>query len=238
MPYPQIFPSDDRDSRDDGHFPRDGRPSQTTAVARVDRPTLEAHLARRHYGGFTLTDAVRPGWQLDVVPQAGYRFDAYTDPRTGSKLPAIIAAVSSEQLFDTFLQLLEPLGDTVDVVLETSHDKESTDHRPARTELTREGMERLVLESMLWDFEDLLLHDGCSAIAIMHPELPIEVQLDEHKLLIVYADERGTFEKIFRGQGLTRNDRMRFISQGEHLHTSHTRYARRFTHLANTLGAL
>ena len=72
----------------------------------------------------------------------------------------------------------------------------------------------------------------------MHPELPIEVQLDEHKLLVVYADDRGPFERILMAQGLTRNDRMRFISQGEHLHTSHTRYARRFTKLANTLGAV
>lgn len=232
MPYPQIFPGDDRDSL------LDATPSPTAAVARPDRTTLEAHLARRHYGGFTLTDAVRPGWQLDVVPQAGYRFDAYTDPHTGSKLPAIIAAVSSEQLFDTFLQLLEPLGDTVDVVLETSHGNESTGKRPARTEFTREGMEQLVLESMLWDFEDLLLHDGCSGIAIMHPDLPIEVQLDEHKLLVVYANDRAPFERILAGQGLARNDRMRFISQGEHLHTSHSRYARRFTQLVNTVGAM
>lgn len=232
MPYPQIFSGDDRDSL----LPATS--ASAAAITRPDQATLEAHLARRHYGGFTLTDAVRPGWRLDVVPQAGYRFDAYTDPRTGSKLPAIIAAVSSEQLFDTLLRLIEPLGDSVDVVLETTHDGEAHGQRPARTELTREGMERLVLESMLWDFEDLLLHDGCSGIAIMHPELPIEVQLDEHKLLVVYADDRGPFERILRGQGLDRNDRLRFISQGEHLHTSHSRYARRFTQLANTLGAM
>ena len=238
MPYPQIFSGDDREPRDNHDSILHPAATNTTAITRPDRATLEAHLARRHYGGFTLTDAVRPGWQLDVVPQAGYRFDAYTDPRTGTKLPAIIAAVSSEQLFDTFLRLIEPLGDSVDVVLETTHDAEAQGQRPPRTELTREGVERLVLESMLWDFEDLLLHDGCSGVAIMHPELPIEVQLDEHKLLVVYADDRETFEKIFSGQGLARNDRMRFISQGEHLHTSHSRYARRFTHLANTLGAM
>ena len=237
MPYPQIFSGDDREPRDNHDSILHPAATNTTAITRPDRATLEAHLARRHYGGFTLTDAVRPGWQLDVVPQAGYRFDAYTDPRTGTKLPAIIAAVSSEQLFDTFLRLIEPLGDSVDVVLETTHDAEAQGQRPPRTELTREGVERLVLESMLWDFEDLLLHDGCSGVAIMHPELPIEVQLDEHKLLVVYADDRGPFERVLVGQGLARNDRMRFISHGEHLHTSHTRYARRFTQLANTLGA-
>ena len=43
------------------------------AVARPDEKDLAAHLARNRYGRFTLTEAIRPGWQLDVVPQAGYR---------------------------------------------------------------------------------------------------------------------------------------------------------------------
>ena len=202
------------------------------AIARPDRATLEAHLARRHYGPFTLTDAVRPGWQLDVVPRAGYRHDAYVDPRSGTRLPALIAAISSEQLFETFLRLLEPLGDSLDVVLETTHE-DKTSHN----EFTREGIERLVLESVLWDFEDLLLDDGCTGIAVMHPELQMEVQLDEHKLLVVYAQQRAPFERILAEQGIERNDRIRFISQAEHLHTSHTRFARRFDEMVNRLGA-
>ena len=192
-------------------------PAPEGAIARPDRRSLEAHLARRRYGRFTLTEAVRPSWQLEVVPQAGYRFDTYSDARTGMRLPALIASVSSEQLFDTFLALLEPLGESCDVVLETSHESKTAD--AARQEVTREGIERLVLESVLWDFEDLLLNDGCTGIAIMHPELPLEVQLDEHKLLVVYATNRTPVEHILAGQGIDRNDRMRFISQGEHLHT-------------------
>ena len=200
--------------------------------AAPDRALMEAHLARSRYGSFTLTEAVRPGWQLDVVPQAGYRHDAYIDPRTGSRMPAVIAAISSEDLFATFLDLLEPLGDSCDVVLESTHD--SATHR---RELTREGVERLVLESMLWEYEDLLLNDGCTSIAVMHPELSLEVQLDEHKLLVVYAQSRAPFERILKGRGLDRNDRIRFISQGEHLHTSHARHARQFEELAGRLGA-
>jgi len=45
-------------------------------AAAPDRATMEAHLARSRYGRFSLTEAVRPGWQLDVVPQAGFRHDA------------------------------------------------------------------------------------------------------------------------------------------------------------------
>ena len=202
------------------------------AVIRPDQATLDAHLARSQYGRFTLTDAIRPGWQLDVVPQAGYRHDCYVDPGTGMRLPALVDDVSSERLFDVFLQLLEPLGDTCDVVLESSHEE-----GPGHRDFNRDGIERLVLESVLWDFEDLLLNDGCTGIAVMHPELSMEVQLDEHKLLVVYAPSRLPFERVLREHGLGRDDKIRFISQGEHMHTSNGRFARRFHEMAGRLGA-
>ena len=201
------------------------------SVSRPDEKDLAAHLARNRYGRFTLTEAIRPGWQLDVVPQAGYRYDAYVDPATGARLPALVAAVSSEELFDTFLELLEPLGDTCDVVLESTHEE------GGRREFTREGIERLVLESVLWEFDDLLLNDGCTGIAVLHPELSVEVQLDEHKLLVAYAQARQPFERVLRDRGLRRDDTLRVISQGEHMHTSTGRHARRFEELVARLGA-
>jgi hypothetical protein len=195
-----------------------------------DPAALEAHMARSRYGRFALTEAIRPGWQLDIVPQAGYRHDAYLDPQSGVRLPALVAAVSSEHLFETFLELIEPLGDDLDVVLESSHE-EATGVR----EYTREGVERLILESLLWEFEDLLLNDGCTAISVMHPEQSLEVQFDEHKLLVVYATARQPFERILRARGLDRDDRLRFVSQGEHMHTSHARHARQFEDLVARL---
>lgn len=38
------------------------------------------------------------GWRLDIVPQAGYRHDADIDPRSGARLPAVLAAVSTQSL--------------------------------------------------------------------------------------------------------------------------------------------
>ena len=200
-------------------------------ATRPDQVALQAHMARSRYGRFTLTEAIRPGWQLDIVPRAGYRHDAFVDPQSGARLPAVVAAVSAEHLFETFLELLEPLGDELDVVLESSHE-DSVGVR----EFSREGVERLVLESLLWEFDDLLLNDGCTGIAVMHPEQSLEVQLDEHKLLVVYAAARQPFERILRTRGLDRDDRLRLVSQGEHMHTSHARHARQFEQLVNRLG--
>lgn len=221
---------------DESALPRPPLPS-LKAVSIPEAPTqtpdpiaLEAHMGRSQYGQFQLTEAIRPGWGLDIVPKAGYRHDAYVDPQSGARLPAVVAAVSAQNLFETFLELLEPLGDEVDVVLESSHDEAA-----GIREFSREGVERLVLESLLWEFEDLLLNDGCTAIAVMHPEQSLEVQLDEHKLLVTYASARQPFECILRERGIIRDDRIRFVSQGEHMHTSHARHARQFDDLVARL---
>lgn len=201
-------------------------------IARPDRTTFEAHLARRRYGHFTLTEAIRPAWQLGIIPEAGYRHDSYNDPVTGENLPAVVAAVSSERLFDTFLQLIESLGDTCDVVLESSHE-----HKNNPKEYRREGIERILLESQLWNFEDLLLNDGCTSIAVLHSEEPFEVQLDEHKLLIAYGPAMHTFEQILREQGVRQKKNLRVISQGDHMHTSTNHYMTQFEDLVSHLHA-
>lgn len=208
-------------------------PDLESPFAHPDRVAFEAHLAQKTYGPFTLTEAVRPGWHAGVVPREGYRFDTYADPETNARLPAIIAAISKERLFEAFIELLAPLGETCEVVLESSHEARGN----SRQEYVRESVERLVLESLLWDFEDLLTNDGCSGIAIMHPRMPMEVQLDEHKLLIVYAPSRAPFAERLEACGVGRNDELRVISQGEHLHTSHSRYTREFNRLRHRLGA-
>jgi hypothetical protein len=210
---PQFFPTDDD--------------RMTAAPA-----ALEAHLARRRYGRFTLTEAIRPGWPLEVVPRAGYRHDTFVDAQ-GDRLPALVAAVTSENLFDTFLDLLEPIGDVCDVILETAHDRPRGGH----VDLIRHGIERTVLESVLWEFDDVLLDDGCTGIAVMHPERPLEVQFDAHKLLVVYAPDTTPFERVLRTRGVPADESIRFLFQAEHVHASHTRFARRFEELAARLAA-
>ena len=73
------------------------------------------------------------------------------------------AAVSAERLFDTFLALLEPLGEVVHVVLESSHGAAIDEH----TDLRRDHIDLPVLASHLCDFEELLTHDGCTGVAVM-----------------------------------------------------------------------
>jgi hypothetical protein len=193
----------------------------------------DAHLQITRYGNFLLTDAIRPGPDLPVVPREGYRFGVYRDQRARFRIPVLSAAVSREKLFDLFLALLEPLGDEVDVVLETSHRSRNGKHR----DLRREGIDRPVLASYCCEYEDLLLNDGCTGIAVMSPKRPVEVQFDEHKLLVVYARRMKPFRRIIRSFGIHRDDEMKFLSEAEHLHGSEPHHHGEFRELAMRLGA-
>jgi hypothetical protein len=193
---------------------------------------LAAHLRVDRYGDFLLTDAIRPALSLPVVPCEGFRFDLYRDPRAGITVPVLAAQVSREKLFDLFLSLLEPLGDVVDLVVETSHDSDGDRHR----DLFREGIELSILRSHLCDYEELLLNDGCTGIAVISGKGPMEVQFDEHKLLVVYAHDLEPFERILRQEGVNRVDGLKLITEGEHLHSTEPHHTGLFEQMCFRLG--
>jgi hypothetical protein len=184
------------------------------------------------YGDFWLTNAVRPSLQRQVIPRQGYRVETYRDPKAAIQVPVLAAAVSRENLFDLFLEMLEPLSDVVDVVLETSHDSDGACHR----DLHREGIDLPVLKSNLCDFEELLLHDGCTGVAVLSTVTPMEVQFDEHKLLVVYAADLKPFQRLLRRYGVARDDRLKLITEGEHLHSTDPAYREVFEQLCYRLG--
>jgi hypothetical protein len=193
---------------------------------------LEAHLGVARYGDFELSDAVRPSYNLEVVPSAGFRHDVYRDEENRANVPVLMAAVTKDRLMESFIALIENLGDVVDVVLETSHGHDSHGH----TDLYREHIDMPILQSTLWDFEDLLTNDGCTGIAVLNPRIPQEVQLDEHKLLIAYGKELRAYEQVLVDSRIPCREDMRFITEAEHVHSTCERYAEEFEQLKTMLG--
>src|SRR5262249_13563487 len=114
----------------------------------------------------------------------------------------------------------------------TSHQSEGTTHR----DLYREHIDLPVLQSHFCEFEELLLHDGCTGVAVISTAEPLEVQFDEHKLLVVYARNLKPFEAILRQSGIARDNGMKLITEGEHLHSTDPRYAAAFEQLCYRLG--
>src|SRR5690606_9981109 len=94
------------------------------SFARLCEVELETYLGVARYGNFTLTGAIRPAYDLQVIPKQGFRHDVYHDEESKTNVPVLMAAASAEHLFDVFMDLLDPLGPEVDVVLETSHHRD------------------------------------------------------------------------------------------------------------------
>lgn len=193
---------------------------------------LADHLEVNRYGDFTLTDAVRPGTDVPIFPRQGYRVEIYRDRGAKLRLPMLSAAVSAELVFETFLALIEPVGDVVHVVLESSHGTGADKHR----DLRRNHIDRPVLASHLYEFEDLLTHDGCTGIAVLAQKRPIEVQFDEHKLFHVYAPDLKPFRRVLKSLGIRRRKVLPLISEAEHLHHSTDEHAGSFRQLCMRVG--
>lgn len=205
---------------------------RSSSFENLSQEELEAHLSVAKYGDFTLSDAVRPSFDMKVTPCQGYRHDVYRDEESQANMPVLMCSASKERLFELFIELIEPLGKVVDVVLETSHSRNGKGHN----DLYREHMDVPVLLSTLWDYEDLLTNDGCTGMAVLNPNVPQEVQFDEHKLLIVYGQELGPYESILDSYGIERDEDLKFITEAEHVHSSSDKYASDFEELRMRLG--
>jgi hypothetical protein len=212
---------------------RDAAPgTHASSFERLSEAELEAHLGVVRYGDFVLTEAVRPSYDLQVVPSQGYRHDTFRDEESRVSVPVLMAAASKERLFELFLELLDPLGCEVDVVLETSHHRTTREH----IDLYREHIDLPVLKSIMCDYEEMLLNDGCTGVAVLNPRKPLEVQFDEHKLLLVYGQQLGEFERIFQRHGVMCCDQMKFITEAEHVHSSTDQFYSQFLELKMRLG--
>jgi len=143
-----------------------------------------------------------------------------------------MASVSKEDVIELFMDLLDPIGSEVDVVLVTSHDKNNGNH----DDMYREHIDLPILKSILYDFEEMLLNDGCTGIAVLNPRVPVEVQFDEHKLLIIYGHDLSEFEAVLNDHGLECDDEIKFITEAEHVHSSSDEFSRQFEEMKYRLG--
>lgn len=208
-----------------------GKADALTSFGSLSDEQLEAHLEVSSYGAFELTDAIRPSVDLKVVPKQGFRHETYVDPSSDAKVPVIMAAASKHRLFDLFIDMIDTLGPVLDVVLETSHY-----HTGGHEDYYREHMDLPVLKSTLYDFEDLLLNDGCTGIAVLNPKRQQEVQFDEHKMIIAYGSPLESFERVLISNDVYVDEDMSFITEAEHVHTSSDQFYDQFQQLATRLG--
>src|SRR4029078_5031292 len=86
---------------------RDAMPAQLpSSFEHLSEEELEAHLGVMRYGDFVLSEAIRPSYDLQVVPSQGFRHDFYVDESSKTRVPVLMAAATSDRLCQTFLARL------------------------------------------------------------------------------------------------------------------------------------
>lgn len=205
----------------------------TSSFKQLTEEEVNTHLAIKWYDGFVLTEAIAPSYDLKIKPRAGFRFDNYHE--AGLSIPRVMIAASKEILFDLFLDLIGLIrGTRANVVLETSH------NCYPHEDIEREGIDLVVLRSALCEFEECLVDDGCSGIAISSTRPPImELQFDEHKIIAFYGypKVKETLLEILAKYKLRQNAQMGFIFEAEHVHSTSEIFKQKFHSLAAALGA-
>jgi hypothetical protein len=215
------------------------RVSKPTSFEKLTEEELETHLAIRRYGNFLLPEAITPSYDLEVVPTSGFKFEQYEDSQFG-KIPVLIVSATKEVLFPLYMDLISLFEGMVGVVLETSHSPEAhLANRCHHIDLHQEGMDSVVIQSILWDFEKLLVDDGCTGIAIYSPETELEVQFDEHKVIFIYNWPRFCQQimAILEKYGILQKNDLELLQNAEHIHSTSTSFEERFEILKNTIGA-
>ena len=207
-------------------------PSEMEHQDAVIQQNTESLFLKKSVGSFQMTDAIRPGQHTDLLLQQGFRRETYLDSEKDVSLSMILAAASSEFLFDLYLDLLSPLGNVVDVVLETSHQQRDGSHQ----DLYRDHIDLPVLKSVFCDHESLLMSDGCTGVAVINAAEQMEVQFDEHKMLLIYANNLVPFEKILLNYDVWPLPGIEFITEVDHVHCSSPQQRQWFDQLSCRLG--
>ena len=164
------------------------------------------------YQGLVLTGAVN-SFDDEVLMQ-GYKRTSYVDNKIGISIPCIMLACNENKLMDLFFDLIDELGNNVRVVLESSHEREDGTH----VDFFSEEIETVILKSYLTEkeYENLILRDGYTGIAVVGKYE--EVQLDEHKNVVIYSSDLSRFEAIIRNYGLANRQGMNFVNNYYHEH--------------------
>ncbi len=192
---------------------------------------VDDYLQIDRYGDFELTDAIRPCPCGSNIPVRGFKDVEYRDNATGRVIPGLVISETRKELFALFMSLLEHVGSEVRVVLERSN--------ADRTVQTYHyvGVDRIILESNLWDHEHVLTHDGLTGLSIVGEEC--DIQFDEHKLIWGYGNTlMQPLKDTLNACGILFKRNMRTIWEGVHVHQTSNEMPKAFHELRLKLETL
>lgn len=175
----------------------------------------DSHIVRERYRGFILPPAIRPAYDLKVVPVEGFCW------RMGEgDVPCALVSVSRGRILLVLRRLLEFFGQRLTWV-ELTNDRAENSKRHI---FSYGGIDPLVLASHLSIFEDFIVGDGAVRLSFEAQGIDLRITLEEHKLLCVTTTrkkyERALVE-LMRELGIEEKlDMWMIIDDPRHIHLS------------------
>lgn len=202
--------------------------------------------ARDRFGGnplfprkhFELPGAVSLDSSREVL-RSGYKLaiDSSQNPTIDIAIPLIVAQ-SKEQILPTFYRLLDFVAGRKAHV-EFFVDSFTQEDHNARTSLWTPEINPRDLKKTLRQYEDLMLNDGHHAYAVAIPSAGIEIQLDDHKLILIYADSDKIQVKLtefLEHVGIDHDPTLPLIVDKDHHHHTQVHHRSAMEQLVRELG--
>lgn len=171
---------------------------------------------------FELTDAVSLDSSRDTL-RSGYKLGVREAIESDLDAPyPLIVAQSKERIMPTLYRLIEVAHQESSEVQFFVDSFTREDHN-ARTSLWTPEVSLVQVKKMLKQFEDLILNEGLHAYALRTPSGELEIQLDDHKLILIYAESDALVAKLaclLEDMGLTNDPILPLIIEKDHTHHS------------------
>jgi hypothetical protein len=173
---------------------------------------LQEAMAHRRFGTFTLPPAVVVFKIGSKVPVEGYRVQKSLLPNGRCRYQVTVAA-SAEKILDLFDALLMCLGEYCHVVVQDFGIPEAYE-----VDYFAFQKDMVIVRSIFYDFEELLLNDGFMGLAVYNEAVPAEVQLTQHKIIQIFALDLKPFRQVLNRYRIEENPELKFLFEDFHLH--------------------
>ncbi len=174
-----------------------------------------------------LTDAVRI--RFDVSLHEGW--DIRECEEVNCNASYLIIAASRERVMDVLGECLDLLGDELQPMFAQNP------HTLRPTHYWKPIVDRPVMQSALYEFDDVVLHDGHASFMWDDVEDLVRVVLEPNKLIIVHAlrEKLGVYKSLMQKMGIPKTHRLQTIGNHKYELISSPELQDRFVQLTNNL---
>jgi len=131
---------------------------------------------------------------------------------------AQVSVLRVQRILDRTLELMPARCHAVLELRRTDQQMETDPHGPSQDRFVSALLGKADVAAALTNFRFQILHDGMAGFGFYDPDSPLEVFLDDHKLLSLFAPELEPFESLLEALGVPHRDHVDTVLDLEHEH--------------------